>query len=297
LYELECKVDPKTRTKPEASLSAEVTTVSKTGQKENPDGKAGKVKHWKPATIRQAVIVTRCFIHWCYEEKLISQDLAEALQIPKNKRRMQRTLNDDEIQALLDACDLKTVKGIRDAALVSLLTDLGLRSIEVRRLTKNDLYFNVKLGEEVVNVMIVTGKGDNQDPAFFGQATADRLRDWLKVRPEKEGVAELFISLGGNTPGQPFTRYGLRNTLSKLGKKVGIEGVTTHAFRRSFACIADDAGASTRKIQLWGRWSDIRMVERYTLALKAGKQYNQYSPIDYLEAKRQNGKDSTEQEG
>ncbi len=35
------------------------------------------------------------------------------------------------------------------------------------------------------------------------------------------------------------------------------------------------------------------MVEHYTLALKAGKQYNQYSPINYLEAKRQKGNDST----
>lgn len=296
LYELKCKTDPKTRIKPEAIPSTEVTADGKGESKEKSNGKAGKVKGWEPASIRQATIVIRCFVHWCYKENLISQDLAGALEIPKDKRRMQRTLNDDEIQTLVDACDVTTVKGIRDLALVSLLTDSGLRSLEVRHLTEEDLYFDVKLGEELVNVMIITGKGDNQAPAFFGHVTADRLRDWLKVRRPEEGVDELFISLGGNTPGQAFTRHGLRTTLNKLGKKVGVEGVTPHAFRRSFACIADDAGASTRKIQLWGRWSDIKMVERYTLALKAGKQYNRYSPIDYLEAKRQNGKDSTEQE-
>jgi hypothetical protein len=30
-------------------------------------------------------------------------------------------------------------------------------------------------------------------------------------------------------------------------------------------------------------WKDIKMVELYTRPLKAGKQYNKYSPMDYVD--------------
>jgi site-specific recombinase XerD len=214
---------------------------------------------------------------------MIPDDLAQTLQLPKIKKRIQRTPDTQEIQAIINTCDLKTLKGIRDVALVSLLTDSGLRSREIRQLPIKNVQFGVKVDGIPVNLLIVDGKGDDEEPAFFGQATAERLRAWLEVRPAAPDVDTLFVSIGGSTPGQPFTRHGLRTTLIKLGQKAGVEGTTPHAFRRSFACIADEAGASTRTIQSWGRWSDIKMVERYTLALKAGKKYNKYSPMDYIE--------------
>ncbi len=258
LYDLKCKVGPKARSK--------------------------KPKGWEPATIRHAIFIVRSFLNWCWEEELIAENLAGALKPPKDKKRLQRTLNIDEIQELIKICDLHTLKGLRDAALVSLLTDSGLRSCEVRRLAIENVQFGVRLGKYLVNMVEVIGKGGDEKSAFFGQATAERIQNWLEVRPTEADVDELFVSIGGSTPRQPFTRHGLRITLTKLGNKAGVKGVTPHAFRRSFACIADEAGASTRKIQSWGGWSDIKMVERYTRAMQAGKQYNRYSPMDYIES-------------
>jgi site-specific recombinase XerD len=193
---------------------------------------------------------------WCYRERLISDDLAEALVLPPVKDRIQRTLSTEEIQTLLKTCDLNTSKGIRDAAIVSLLGDSGLRSHELRRLTLNNVHVGVKVDDTVVNIAVVIGKGGNEEIAFFGKKTAQRVQTWRKIRRDVSGVDNLFISIGGSTPGQPFTRDGLRTTMVKLGKKAGIAGVTPHSLRRSFACIADEAGATTRKIQVWGRWME-----------------------------------------
>lgn len=256
LYDLKCKVGPKAKT-------------------DEPDG-------WAPATIRQAVAVVRSFLGWCYRERLLNENLAESLVLPPVKNRIQRTLSPEEIQALLKACDLNTSKGVRDVALISLLGDSGLRSHELRRLTRADIQFGVRIGGELVNVVFVIGKDGHEEPTYFGHKTAERLQAWCEIRPEVPGVDKLFISIGGLTPGKPFTRHGLRTMLAKLGRKAGLEGVTPHALRRSFACIADEAGATTRKIQIWGRWKDIRMVEHYTRSLKAGKQYNKHSPMDYI---------------
>lgn len=61
-------------------------------------------------------------------------------------------------------------------SVIRLLTDSGLRSVEVRQLAVEKLYFDLKLGDVVVNALVVIGKGGDEEPAFFGQATAERLR-------------------------------------------------------------------------------------------------------------------------
>ena len=181
-----------------------------------------------------------------------------------------------EVQKLLKACDLTTVKGLRDSALISLLVDTGLRAREICSVRVDDVHLDAQF-------LVTEIKGGNRVTVPFGQTASARLRAWLEVRPATNGVETVFVSVGGNTPGHPLTTRGLRMNLKRLGEKVGLKGVTTHAFRRGFACIAIEAGAPTRAVQLAGRWGDIRMVEQYTQALEGRKLYDHWSPADYVE--------------
>lgn len=232
---------------------------------------------WAPATVKQAVNAARAFLHWCAEEKLLGEDLGQALKVPPVPQRAQRTITAEEVQKLLEGCD-RSAKGVRDKALINLLVDTGLRAREVCRLKVGDLDLKGRM-------LTVTVKGGQREFVFFGQTTAQRLKSWLVVRPSANGTATVFVSLGGNTPGRPLTTRGLRSNLKRLGERAGLRGVTTHAFRRGFACIATQAGAPTRVVQLAGRWSDIRMVERYTQDLERQALYEGgWSPADYLQS-------------
>jgi site-specific recombinase XerD len=235
-----------------------------------------------PATVRHAIAVVRSFLAWCREEEVINEPLAGALKPPKARRRLQRTLSDAEITALISVCDPLTTKGKRDIAMILLLTDSGLRASELSGVQAPGVYFDQLLMDELVNFVVVVGKGGNEAPAWFGTETAKVIRTWLGVRQAMPGVGELFVSVGGNTPGCALTRFGIRDIVCEIGHRANIAGVTPHAFRRAFACLADEAGASSRKIQQWGRWSDIRLVERYTQALQAGRHFNRYSPVNHL---------------
>jgi len=236
---------------------------------------------WQPATMRHAVTIVRGWLNWCAAENLIEPGLAAALRVPKVKSRVQRTLSDEEVQKLLDACDPATSSGLRAAAIVSLMVDSGLRASEVCRVKESDLIFDFPLKNKRVNFIPTIGKGGNEEPVYFGTETTARLRAWLAARQAGPGVRTLFVSLGGNTPRQPLTRHGLGNLLERLGKKAGVPGVSPHSLRRTFAMLLDDSGHSTRQIQALGRWSDIRMVERYTAAMRVGKNY--HAPMDSLE--------------
>lgn len=237
-------------------------------------------EQWSPATTRHALTVVGGWLNWLGDEGLISASLAGVLRIPKVKLRSQRTLSSDEVQRLLMACDLTTTAGVRDAAIVSLMVDSGLRASEVCRLKVDDLIFDFPFKNKKVNFIPVIGKGGDEEPVHFGTETAIRLRAWLKVRQPAGGVLTVFISLGGNTPYHPLTRHGLGDLLNRLGDDAGVPGVSPHSMRRTFALLLDDAGMTTRQIQALGRWSDIRMVERYTQALRVAKSYS--APMDQL---------------
>jgi len=236
---------------------------------------------WSPATIKQAVSAAKAFFGWCHDEGLVAEDVSKALKLPHVRQQAQRTLSIEEIQSLMNVCNTSALKGVRDLAIVSLLVDSGLRAGELCRLKAADVDLEAGL-------LVVLGKGGEYDHAHFSPITARRMRVWQDVRPDLANVNTLFLSVGGLTPYRPLTTRGLHLILKKLGDKAGVPGVSPHAFRRSFACIAIDAGASSRALQMWGRWGDIRMIERYTQKLEAAKLYHQYSPVAFIE--RTNGK-------
>lgn len=227
---------------------------------------------WSPPSIKLAVAATRAFFAWTTEEQLIGENPATALKLPAIKRRVQRTLTAEEVQQLLDTCD-DSPTGHRNAALVSLLADSGLRSAEVCRLKTADVHLDL-------GGLVVIGKGGHEDRAYFGQATRKRLQTWMETRTDQ--APTMLASIGGLTPGQPLTTGGLRAILRKLGQRASVPGVSPHTFRRTFACIATAAGAPSRDVQEWGRWTDISQVERYTQAFKAGRFYTKYSPMDWI---------------
>ena len=232
---------------------------------------------WSPATHRHAITVVRGFLNWYRDEGLVDEQLATALRPPKIKVRIQRTLSEDEIWKLLDACD-NSAFGLRDAAIVLLMIDTGLRASELCRLQWDDLTFDFPFGDDRLNFALVVGKGGNREPVFFGEETNSRLRAWFRVRIARPGIHTVFVSLGGNTPLEPLTRHGLGHLLRELGKRARVPDVSPHSLRRTFATMLDEAGATTRQIQALGRWSDIKMVEHYTRAMKPGLHFGKFSP-------------------
>lgn len=220
------------------------------------------------------------------------------LKIRRHKPGPQRTLSPEELETV--KAYLKTrrdTKGVRDLCIFSLLLDTGLRASEVCRLRWSD----IDMQDLSLAVRI---KGGNRAKAIFSETTARRLQLWHAARYSWEsekgtkfrggesddmldrwaetisstrGWAEdrVFVGIGGNTPGRPLTRGGLRHICQKIAKRAGVETFGPHALRRTMACEMLRRGASTRMVQLAGRWTDLEMVSQYSqlLEVEAGRQY------------------------
>jgi site-specific recombinase XerD len=86
-------------------------------------------------------------------------------------------LEETEMQALLDAVDLRSRTGIRDRALLLLLYNTGARVSEIAALNRQDLQL------EPERTVLLRGKGRKQRLAPLWKSTAHRLKRWLAAHP------------------------------------------------------------------------------------------------------------------
>ncbi len=113
-------------------------------------------------------------------------------------------LTHDEMQALLDAPDLRLASGVRDRAMLHLAFAAGLRVSELVGLQLNQLDL------QAMPSIHVMGKGRRERVLPLWRETASTLKAWLTVRLTR-GDPELFLNASGRT----MTRAGFEYILAK----------------------------------------------------------------------------------
>jgi site-specific recombinase XerD len=140
-------------------------------------------------------------------------------------------LSDDEVDALLAACDLDTWAGRRDQALLDLAIEAGPRISELAALKCSD----VTLGRGAN--LHVTGKGRKERLIPLGKGAARLLRAWL---PETSGdpAGPLFPT----TTGSHMSRDAIERrvtlhvtTAAATCPSLRRKAVTTHSLRHTCA--------------------------------------------------------------
>jgi site-specific recombinase XerD len=113
---------------------------------------ADLLSRFKPATASNRYRALRSFFAWCIEEGEITRSPMERMQLPVVPEDPPTILTEDDLKRLLKACDGKTFYDRRDAAVIWLFLDTGMRLAELTNLTLTDLDLEV-------NVAVVIGKG------------------------------------------------------------------------------------------------------------------------------------------
>jgi site-specific recombinase XerD len=171
-------------------------------------------------------------------------DLAAVVPTVANHRfsGLPKFLTPDEIERLLHVCDLGTVAGRRDYAILLLLARLGLRAGEVVHMTLEDIDWDA--GE-----LVIRGKSRRENrlplPVDVGKAFAQYLRHG---RP-RCCSRRVFIRL--SAPHQGFSSSVavcdvVRRALARAGLNPAFKGA--HLLRHSLATRMLRAGASMGEI-------------------------------------------------
>lgn len=153
-------------------------------------------------------------------------------------RTLPRPLGGDAVAALYDSCDVDSLVGARDLAIIAVLARLGLRAGEVAALSLDDIDW--RHGE-----IAVKGKGAVQErlplPVDVGEAMAAYLRRRPKV-PSRAVFLRVHAPVKGLTPG------GVEDVVRGSCKRAGLPQAGPHRLRHYAATAMLRGGASLAEV-------------------------------------------------
>jgi site-specific recombinase XerD len=194
-----------------------------------------------PKTVQRLASALRSLLRYWHVHGVIDTSLAMAVpKIAYRSPNLPRGLQPGEVAALLDSCDRSLPAGLRDLAMLTLLSRVGLRCGEVAGLRLEDIDWR---GGEI----IVAGKGNRRDrlplPCDVGTAIADYLR---RGRPADALDRQVFIRT--RAPRCGLTSGGVTQAVAAAAQRAGLGTVYAHRLRHSAATSMLTAGASLAEI-------------------------------------------------
>jgi integrase/recombinase XerD len=183
---------------------------------------------------------------WMAKQGLILANPAAGLELPRLDKHLPKTiLSVEQVEAVLNLCDLTTLQGVRDRALMELLWSTGIRRGEVARLKIYSADFSRKI------LTLVQGKGHEDRVLPVGERALWWLARYLHhVRPEVLAVPDckgLFLVMDGVAG---LAANGITNAVVPYLRASGIEKGSCHLFRHAMATQMLENGADLRWIQV-----------------------------------------------
>lgn len=210
-----------------------------------------KEKQSSKVTIDNIRRIFSSFFSWLEDEDYIIKSPVRRIHRIKAASTIKETYTDEQLESMRDNCD-----NPRDLALIDILASTGMRVGELVLLNRDDISFDER-------ECIVFGKGDKERMVYFDARTKIHLQNYLDSRTDNNEA--LFVSLKA-----PYNRMkigGIELRLREMGKRLNIEKVHPHKFRRTLATVAIDKGSANRTITKIIRTS----TNRYNIAICNGQ--------------------------
>ena len=212
----------------------------------------------KPRSIGRLIASMRRFYRFLLRENKISKDPTLQIESPKLPRSLPKSLNEEEVVALLNAPNIVEPSGLRDRAMLELLYACGLRVSEL---------VGIKLTEVSLNdgVVRVTGKGSKTRLVPMGEEAVDWISRYLSEARSAILQKRLSDALFVTNRGEAMTRQAFWYLIKRYALLAGItKHMSPHVLRHAFATHLLNHGADLRVVQMLLGHSDISTTQIYT---------------------------------
>jgi integrase/recombinase XerD len=210
------------------------------------------------ASIKLIVVALKIFFRFLAGKGEITRDPTKALSLPRIERYLPETLNELQVEQLLNSIDTKAPHGSRDRAMMELLYASGLRISELANARLENFY----PGEGTIRVI---GKGNKTRIVPVGRKACEAIAVYLSTeRPKlvkRRTGNEIFLSERGTK----LTTARIWQIVKEKAKMAGLEkNIYPHLLRHSFATHLLSNGADLRIIQEMLGHADISTTQVYT---------------------------------
>jgi integrase/recombinase XerD len=214
-------------------------------------------RRYADTTDARKIAAVRSFLHFLQAEGVVATDLTEHLPSPRVGKYLPHSVGEDDVEFLLSLPSTDNPSGLRDRAMLRMLWATGMRVTELISL---DLE-HVDLTSDTVRCL---GKGSKERQIPFGLRARGALMQYLDDgRPSllrQAIVRALFV----NHHGDRLTRQGFWLILKAYARRAGIEKISPHTLRHSFATHLLNNDAELRVVQELLGHSNISTTQIYT---------------------------------
>lgn len=238
-----------------------------------------KLKEYKTSTMNRKISSLKNYVNFLEEEKMIEFNPLKYMKLPKNPRKIPKTINDSDIDILLNNNDKLN---IREKTIIELMYATGLRVSELINLKFNDINFKAM-------TIRVYGKGSKERLIPIHQNALLLLKQYWKleitkhnmqIKKSNKTILREYIFV--NNFSKKLTRQGLWYILKQIAIKLGIDSknITPHTLRHTFATHLLYNGVPLRHLQEMLGHTSISTTQIYThLSDKYVKEeYDKFSP-------------------
>ena len=210
------------------------------------------------SSIKLVVVALKIFFRFLTAKGRLEKDPTETLTLPRIERYLPETLNEMQVEQLIESINPAHPLALRDRAIIELLYASGLRISELA----NARLENLNLEERILRV---TGKGNKTRLVPVGRRACEALAAYLSAERPKlikpRSRSEIFLS----SRGTKLTTVRLWQIVKERARHSGLEAnIYPHLLRHSFATHLLGNGADLRIIQEMLGHSDISTTQVYT---------------------------------
>ena len=173
------------------------------------------------------------FFSWLEDEDFIVKSPVRRIHKVKTAKIIKETYTDEALELMRDHCST-----VRDLAIIDLLASSGMRVGEMVTLNREDINFNER-------ECVVFGKGNKERLVYFDARTKIHLQNYLDERADSNPA--LFVTL--KVPHERLMIGGVETMLRELGRRLNLNKVHPHKFRRTLATSAIDKGMPIEQVQ------------------------------------------------
>lgn len=213
---------------------------------------------YKPKTIARKISSVRSFYHFLTKEDFLEENPFQAIDLPKQEKRLPKFIYPEEIEHLFQTIDQSSILGKRNYLILEFLYGTGVRVSELTTIKTGDInYFE--------DTVLIHGKGKKDRIVPLHQRLINELTDYvLTTRVDllkKDDNHHLFL----NNKGEPLTPRGVRYIINQILIKSGDSlKISPHTLRHTFATHLLNNGADLRSVQELLGHSHLSSTQIYT---------------------------------
>ncbi len=212
-------------------------------------------KKYAPETMQNHRSILRKFLNWLYQKKITRRNLALLVVGPPQyaAAKPPRFLRADEIKKLFMITP-ETPKEQRTLAMLHFSYYLGLRPVEISRISLDDILFSKQ------EIHLPTRKSCNPITIPLPTATIKAIADYIIDVRTKSDSRQLFLQL--RAPYEPVTNTSVCSSIAAWMRKAGISG-SAYWLRHTYAQNLLEAEASIFEIKEMLGHDRIQTTGRY----------------------------------